>query len=367
MFDKFFKSFRLKIVFLFISSSLIAGGITTFIFYMLSTYYQNNAQYGDKIHAVRLFIQNTIGDFAFVSSLFVFFFTIVFLMLTNKYVKMLDDIRRGISQIARGNFDYKVRVRSLDTIGEIANDVNIASTNLKMAIQTGEYAKSSKDRLVVNIAHDLRTPLTSINGYLDLIINNKELSNEQILHYADISYNKSLQMERLIEQLFEFTRYNFGERKVNKDRIDLVYLINQITEEFYPVFKKNNLECRLNLGDEPAFILANGDMIVRVFDNLISNAIRYGISGKYIDISLSKSDKNVIVKVINYDSLIPKEDLNNIFESFYKVDKSRTSKTGGTGLGLAIAKNIVELHDGTIKASSSFEKTCFEVNLRLVE
>ncbi|WDV44323.1 HAMP domain-containing sensor histidine kinase [Clostridiaceae bacterium M8S5] len=362
--NNIFKSFRSKTFMFFISSSLIAGFITWLIFYIAQWYYHSNAKIGDSLNKIREYMRHSIGDYTVIGVVFMIIFIVVLLIQTKRYVKMLDHICTGISSIADGKFDYRIDVRYDDWIGEIGQNVNIAATNLKKAVETGEYAKSSKERLVVNIAHDLRTPLTSINGYLDLIINNKSLTKEEISHYAQISYNKSLQMEKLIEQLFEYTQINFGGNKIKFEEIELSLFIKQIIEEFTPILDQNNLRCRLRLAKEKVFILANGDLLVRVFDNLLSNAIRYGKDGKFIDIELFTKEEDVVIRVINYDSLISKEDLPNIFESFYKGDKSRTSSEKGTGLGLAIAKNIIELHNGQISASSTFERTYFEIKLK---
>jgi signal transduction histidine kinase len=201
---------------------------------------------------------------------------------------------------------------------------------------------------------------------LDLIINKENLPPDKAKHYAEIAYNKSLQMEHLISELFNYTKLNFGDGNISKERIDLAYLIRQMFEEFMPIFLNNGLHGRLKIKDEPIFIEADGNMIARVFDNIITNAIRYGSDGKYVDIELLKDGDEVIARVINYDSLIAPEDLPHIFDTFYRADKSRSSKESlGSGLGLAIAKNIIDLHGGSISVQSSLEKTCFEIRLHL--
>lgn len=348
------------------ASGGIAGGITAFIYYLLSRYYHTHAEWGDNLFILRQYIRNNIGDLNAFLILFLPLFFTFFLIFTKYYTNMLDSVSKGISEIADGNFNVEIPIKHHDEIGNIAENVNTAARKLKKAVESGEYAKSSKDRLVVNIAHDLRTPLTSINGYLDLIINNNSLTEDKIRHYAQIAYNKSIRMERLIEELFEFTNFNYGNAKITKDKIDFSYLIKQIIEEFLPIFEHNKLEGRLFIKESPVYIEANGDLIARVFDNIISNAVRYGNEGQYVDIELFQQENIAVARIINYDSLIPKDELDNIFETFYRVEKSRSTKTGGTGLGLAIAKNIIELHGGSISADSNYERTVFEIKLAAV-
>ncbi len=348
---------------MFIASGIIAGGITALVYYGLSSYYQANASFGDNLYHIRNYIRR-IGDLNVFLLLFLPLFFICFLIFTRHYTTRFKSIAEGISQIAEGHFNIAIPVKSKDEIGIIAKNVNTAASNLKKAVESGEYAKSSKDRLVVNIAHDLRTPLTSISGYLDLIINNQSLPTDKIEHYAKIAYNKSIRMERLIEELFEFTKFNYGDTEMVKEKIDLSYLIKQVMEDFLPILSKNDLEGRLFIKESPIYSKANGDLIARVFDNIISNAIRYGSEGRYVDIELYKEDDEAVSRIINYDSLIPEEELDTIFETFYRVEKSRSTKTAGSGLGLAIAKNIIEMHEGRITVESNYEHTVFEIRLK---
>ena len=351
---------------IFITSGAIAGAISGLVYYRLWIFYHEEAKQGDTYYVIRQFIRNNIGDLNAFLILFLPLFFIAFLLITKRYTKIFSSISGSILRIAEGDFNTHIPVKRNDEIGQIAKNVNRAADQLKQAVETGRYATSSKDRLIVDIAHDLRTPLTSISGYLDLIINKENLPPDKAKHYAEIAYNKSLQMEHLISELFNYTKLNFGDGNISKERIDLAYLIRQMFEEFMPIFQSNGLSGRLNIKDEPLFIEADGNMIARVFDNIITNAIRYGSDGKYVDIELFRDSDEAIARVINYDSLISEEDLPNIFETFYRADKSRSSKeSAGSGLGLAIAKNIIDLHGGSISVQSSLEKTCFEIRLHL--
>ena len=178
------------------------------------------------------------------------------------------------------------------------------------------------------------------------------------------SFEKSKKLEVLIEDLFSFTKMNYGdELVVNRERIDIVELLNQLVSELYPLFENNDLECSFQSNVNSLFMNLDPKLIVRLFENLINNAIKYGKDGKVIIIKLKyiKDADIVEIIIINYGRLIPEEALKKIFEKFYRVDNSRTSSTGGTGLGLAIAKSIVELHDGEISVKSDADGTEFKV------
>ena len=212
------------------------------------------------------------------------------------------------------------------------------------------------------MAHDLRTPLTSVLGYLDLILKDEKLTKDQIRHFLTIAFTKSQRLERLIDELFEITRMNYGILPLEKKPINLSDLLLQLKEELYPLFEKNNLIARM--GDLPHLpILGDGEMLARVFENLLSNAIRYGYDGQFVDIKAFVDEEEVVVQVVNYGDSIPSDELPYLFDMFYTGDKSRTHQENSTGLGLFIAKNIVEQHDGAIHAESSLIRTVFEVRL----
>ena len=167
--------------------------------------------------------------------------------MTKPYLKYFDEISNGIHHLANGNFTNKVQVSSNDEFGNIAREINVASEKLKEAVERGDFAESSKDQLVVNLAHDLRTPLTSVLGYLDLILKDENLTKEQIKHFSTIAYTKSQRLESLIDELFEITRMNYGMLKLDKKPIDISELLIQLEEELYPLLEKHHLEARLNV------------------------------------------------------------------------------------------------------------------------
>ncbi len=358
---KMMRSFRSKMVLLFGLSMFLSGIITYLIFKGLQWYYQTSVDYGDPLAQLRIFIR-TIGDINFFLLLFIPLAIMFFYLLTKPYSTYFNEISSGIHYLARGDFKHKVHIQSNDEFRDIAQDINLASEKLKEAIQRGDFSESSKDQLVVNLAHDLRTPLTSVLGYLDLILKDEDLTKEQVRHFLTIAYTKSQRLERLIDELFEITKMNYGMLPVEKKRINLTNLLNQLKEELYPILKENHLIARMN-STAHLPIYGDGDLIARVLENLMINAIRYGYDGQYVDINGFVDSDEVVVQVVNYGYSIPTDEIPHLFNAFYTGDKARTSQENGTGLGLFIAKNIVEQHNGTISADSSLISTIFEIRL----
>ncbi len=295
----------------------------------------------------------------------VLLFLLIFLLLFKRTIKYIEEISESVREISQGNLDTRIAVKTTDELGKLANNINSMTEKLKSSIEDERNAERTKNELVTSVSHDLRTPLTSILGYLGLIVNNKYRGEDELKHYAGIAFKKSKKLNRLIDELFDFTRISYGGMKLKTSEINLGSLLEQLTEEFFPVFKESGMECRLSIPKERIAIIADGDLLARVFENLITNAVRYGSEGKYIDIELSVNLSNAVVKVTNYGTPISQKDIPYIFDRFYRAEQSRSQQTGGTGLGLAIAKNIVELHCGSISVATGDNSTTFEVKLSL--
>jgi two-component system, OmpR family, sensor histidine kinase VanS len=358
---KIVRSFRSKMVLLFGLSMIFSGIITFIVFKSLQIYYHSNVQYGDRLEYYRK-IMIQIGDINVFLLLFIPLSFMLFYLLTKQYSSYFNEISIGIHYLSRGDFSHQIQIKSNDEFRDIAHDINLASEKLKQAVERGDFSESSKDQLVVNLAHDLRTPLTSVLGYLDLILKDESLTKEQVRHFLTISFTKSQRLERLIDELFEITRMNYGMLPVEKKRINLTDLLNQLKEELYPVFKKNHLVARMDSTPHLP-IFGDGELLARVFENLLTNAIRYGYEGQYVDINGFIDANEVVVQVVNYGDSIPPDELPHLFDMFYTGDKARTHQEDSTGLGLFIAKNIVEQHNGTITVESSLIRTIFEVRL----
>ncbi|MED4953461.1 HAMP domain-containing sensor histidine kinase [Paenibacillus sp. FSL R5-0527] len=355
-----FRSFRFQMIKLFGLSMLLSAGTTFLIYLVLRRYYhtlfRENPMFG---------IRETIRDIGDINVFLIIFFPISFFyfyLLTRRYVAYFREISRGINQLAGGDFTNRVHVPSRDELGDIARDINLASEKLQQAVERGDFAETSKEQLVLNLAHDLRTPLTSVIGYLDFILQGKDLSAEQMKHYTSIAYTKSQRLEKLIDELFEITRMNYGKLKLNHGPLDLGELLAQLAEELYPLFEKNGLTVRLDLAPQLT-ISGDGDLLARVFENLFTNAARYGKDGGFIDIHGRLEGGNAVIRVINYGDSIPPDELPHLFDMFFTGDRARTYQGGSTGLGLFIAKNIIEQHEGSISAQSDVIRTQFEVRL----
>lgn len=230
-------------------------------------------------------------------------------------------------------------------------------------------AEQRKNDLIVYLAHDLKTPLTSVIGYLNLLKEQPELAPELRTKYSGIALEKAERLEELINEFFDITRFNLSSITLETSRISLSRMMEQLCDEFNPVFAEKGLVWQTDI-EKDVDIICDPDKLERVFDNLIRNAVNYGYENSVIVLSLKritvsdpeKSDYAVIT-VRNRGRTIPPEKLNRIFEQFFRLDSSRTSSTGGSGLGLAIAKEITELHGGSIKAESYDEKIIFTVTL----
>lgn len=341
--------------------SMLYSGTITYLIYRALKFYYYQTKIEDPTTKIRYFIRE-VGD---INVFLLIFFPLSFLfyfLITKRYVAYFRDISNGINQLANGNFQSVVVIPSKDEFGDIAKSINLASEKLQQALERGDFAESSKEQLVMNLAHDLRTPLTSILGYLDLILKEDQLSDEQIKHYANIAFVKSQRLAKLIDELFEVIRMNYGNLPIENKSLDISELLIQLNEELYPVFENNSFTTRLNITPNLK-VLGAGEVLVRVFENLLTNAIRYGTDGHFIDIHCNLDGEEVVIQVINYGACIPQEELPHIFDMFFVCDQARTYHEGSTGLGLFIAKKIVTQHQGTISAQSNLIRTLFEVRL----
>ncbi|GIO33654.1 MULTISPECIES: sensor histidine kinase [Paenibacillus] len=274
----------------------------------------------------------------------------------------LDEINHGLTEIAQGHFDYQIPVRENHDLGRIADSINAMSEQLNHSIQEERNAEKTKNDLITGVSHDLRTPLTSILGFLEIIDKDRYTDEVELRYYMNIAYEKSLSLKKLVDDLFEYTRINNG-LPLHLRELDVVGFFRQLAEEFVPSLEKAGMTLQIHAPEQPVMIRADGDQLARAYENLISNGIKYGSSGKYIDIYIAQEDGHVSIRICNYGEPIPKRDIPYIFERFYRVEKSRSKSTGGTGLGLAITKSIIEVHGGQISVESSTKQTAFETLL----
>lgn len=246
------------------------------------------------------------------------------------------------------------------------SDVEIALKDMKHDVfrtkQIAALSEARKNDLVMYLAHDLKTPLTSVIGYLSLLQEAPDMPPQQRAKYVDITLEKAYRLEQLINEFFEITRFNLHEITLERNRIDLGLMVRQIADEFYPMLKEKNLQISVEI-PQHIEMLADADKLARVLDNLLKNAVAYSYEGTVIRVGAQQKGNDVRIRVRNRCDEIPPDKLLRLFEKFFRVDTSRASATGGSGLGLAISKQIVELHGGTITAASTPEYTDFTVTI----
>lgn len=223
---------------------------------------------------------------------------------------------------------------------------------------------NKKNDLIAYLAHDLKTPLTSVVGYLSLLEESPEIPTEQKAKYVHIALKKALRLETLINEFFDITRYNLHEIVLEKERIDLSYMLNQMADEFYPVLQAHGNTVCVS-AHESLTVDADPDKLARVFNNILKNAITYSDANTQIQIQAGAQEDSVWISFTNTGKTIPQRKLDSIFEKFFRLDDARSSNTGGAGLGLAIAKEIILQHGGNISAVSENQKTTFVVELPL--
>lgn len=288
-----------------------------------------------------------------------------FLILQSRSMNYITKLSAAVRNIAEGDLNTSVDVVGDDEFSDMAANLNRMVEELRELMDKERESERTKNELITNVAHDLRTPLTSIIGYLELLSGPVNLPPEMQKKYLDITYTKAKRLQKLIEDLFGFTKLNYGKISMRVSKVDLIKLLSQLLEEFYPNFMEKGLAYELQSNVPAKVITADGNLLARLFDNLINNAIKYGADGKRILVKVHATDTIVTISVINYGQVIPKEELPLLFEKFYRAEKSRSTSTGGTGLGLAIAKNIVDMHGGTIQVTSDLDGTVFTVKLKV--
>ena len=219
-----------------------------------------------------------------------------------------------------------------------------------------------KNDMITYLAHDLKTPLTSIIGYLSLLNEATDMPKAQQEKYIRITLDKAYRLEKLINEFFEITRYNLQHIELDKEWIDLYYMLVQMSDEFYPLLGAHGNSIVLR-ADEGLKLYADAEKLARVFNNILKNAIAYSYENTVIEISAEIAGNEVSIRFTNRGRTIPSKKIDALFEKFFRLDEARSTNTGGAGLGLAIAKDIVTLHGGSITVSSENEQTCFCVRM----
>lgn len=290
---------------------------------------------------------------------FLVLFSVFFYFALSKMTQYLDQIEKGIANLAS---DSAEPVRLISELEPIENSLNEIRATIRRQEKEMRDNEKRKNDLVLFLAHDLKTPLTSVVAYLSMLDTHPDMSVEERAKYTHISLEKAMRLGELINEFFEITKFNMQVIELEPVELDLSIMLEQLADELYAVLREKNLTCTV-AAEGNLMIHGDPDKLARVFDNILRNAIAYCKPDSEIRIRAQRKKKDVVIEFANKGGGLSKEELQMIFEKFYRVDNSRSTKTGGAGLGLAIAKEIVTLHHGTIVAESDPFETRFIVTL----
>lgn len=284
-------------------------------------------------------------------------------ILFGRIARWMEQLRRSIRQVASHP------ERPLDLPKELLplrDDLDALRRQVEGQAEAVKENEQRRQDLIAFLAHDLKTPLTSVVGYLTLLKDDPGLTHEQRAKFTGIALDKARRLEELLGEFFDISRMDLDSGPEEHSPIQLSMLLEQLADEFYPLFAEKELQCAVEI-EHHLMVLGDPDKLARVFDNVLRNAVSYSIPGGQVYIQVQKADGQAQVTIRNEGLEIPEGELANIFRKFYRLDAARSSRTGGAGLGLAIAKEIVERHGGGIRAESNGRLTSFTITLPLYE
>ncbi|GFZ30061.1 hypothetical protein CSC2_05870 [Clostridium zeae] len=282
-------------------------------------------------------------------------FVLCFLLMSNKHIKYINYIAKEVNFIATGNLGKTLEVKGKDELAELCININSMSKQLKDRFQYERDLERTKSELITNVSHDLRTPLTPIIAYLDILRNKKFNTEEEEKEYINSSYNLSIKLKKLIDELFEYTKFSSKEVTLDLEKVDLGPILNQIVGEYTPMLESKGLRVLTQTTDEKIFVKIDVEKVVRVFENVLSNAEKYSSKPSDIIVKTENNSDNIVITISNKGEHLDQNKLDRMFEKFYRDDVSRSTNIEGSGLGLAISKKIVELHNGQIWAECDGE------------
>ncbi|MGO4786680.1 sensor histidine kinase [Paenibacillus sp. 2KB_20] len=285
-----------------------------------------------------------------VTPMYMAIFIITFLVLTRRIVKDLIHLERGLQIISEGDLNYRVSVDRQDELGRVAFNINRMTERLQRQIVKERETEKSKMDMITGISHDLRTPLTSIIGYIELLRTDSFQDKEEYTRFVQNTYNKAIHLKKLLDDLFEYTRLTSFDIHLDIKEIDLFQLLDQLLFEFEPIAQEKGITFVKEIGNAPIVTLIDSEKIARAMDNLLMNALKYSVKPGTVRVLMRSDHQQIKIEVENKGNPLTQEQENKLFERFYKVDHSRSSEgiQTGSGLGLSIARNIIELHGGTL-------------------
>ncbi|MCR5665644.1 MAG: HAMP domain-containing histidine kinase [Eubacterium sp.] len=288
----------------------------------------------------------------------IFVFLILFRISLVMFNRYFTELERGIAQLAQET-EESIELRSgLEEMEETLNDVRLKLIENRNRIHEDEQRRND---LVLYLAHDIKTPLTSVVGYLNLLDESKNMRPEQKDKYVTVAREKAERLGELINEFFDITRYTYQAEQLYLQEVNLAFMLMQVADEMYPQLTEKKKTLVIDV-DEEIYMTLDPEKMARVFQNIIKNAIAYGTEGCEIKIWAEKKEDRIVIHLQN-EADIPAGTTEKLFEKFYRLDGARSTETGGAGLGLAIAKDIVQLHHGEIHATSDAKTIEFIINL----
>ena len=294
---------------------------------------------------------------------------VVAILITNWRVKRrinqmkLAHILDYLKYIAQGHYEIRIPQTDLGEMDEVVSSINHLVDSTVRAIEEERKIEKSKDELITNIGHDIRTPLTSVIGYLGLIENQKYHSQEELARYAHVAYRKAQQMQSLVQDLFTYTATRQTTTEISPVQVQVLRFMEQLVADFELSAREKTIELRLDIRPKNLVASFDVDKMARVFHNLLSNALKYGIGAHYIELLAYQEEDYIYFKVKNDGQPLDQSELEDIFQRSYRADQSRSANQPGTGLGLAIVRNIVELHHGRVYAEVEGKETIFTIEI----
>jgi two-component system sensor histidine kinase VanS len=324
--------------------------------FLMNTFYLRESD------AVIIYRYTFLNNYSVITSIVILIFLVILLRFTiSWFTKYFDEVSAGMDKLVEESEDEITLSPELDFM---ENKLNQIKNNLAKQKKAALDAEQRKNDLVVYLAHDIKTPLTSVIGYLSLLDEAPDMPPEQKAKYVGVTLEKAYRLEQLINEFFEITRFNLQTIVLNKEKINLLFMLQQMADEFYPMLTPQGKQMSVNIHGDLT-LWGDADKLARVFNNILKNAIAYSYENSVIDIYAKQQDKKMVITFTNQGNPIPQAKLETIFEKFYRLDSARSTNTGGAGLGLAIAQEIVMAHDGTISVESNKENTTFTVKLPL--
>lgn len=277
----------------------------------------------------------------------------------------LHNISNNIEEVIEGNFNERVRIHDYNkAVKNLIINLNRLIDEFQRIVSLNKQYEEDRKKMISNISHDFRTPLTSMLGYIEMLKDDKNLSGDEKTKYLEVVSNKGETLRNLIEEFFNLAKIDSHDIIIKPKKINITEILRQSILSFLKDFEVNEIKPIIEIPDKDIFIEADEKAIFRILQNLITNSLKYGSEGKIIGVELRENKDNVVIEIYDRGMGIPKGEIPYIFKRLYTVDKSRNSKLKGSGLGLTIVKKLVEKHGGTIEVSSiPYEKTVFKVTL----